>query len=514
MSLTNNGKENIARQGGRILVNMLSSNQVQQTSSLHALHNLSTLDDNAAILIDFGILPALMDILFSTRQDISSETKELAALTVANIVSKSGHWELAFADKEGHQIQSEFIICKLLDVLSNSSSRCQAAVLHILCGIASSPRASDTTASCIERNDGVKYVVQYLEHPEVEHRVYAFRLLNRLSEKLGQVLVEDLRASEKIMSLRVKLLDTHSSLEERCEIAGLLANLPLSDDEVKTVLGYDLLSWIIGNIREQQSSLSGRNSRRVRRMMEGLLGLLLHYARSLDRTVIALVQENQLMSIFQEQLSGHSHSRVKQRAALGLKYLSEFVRVSVATELLEPQPPEGLCSPFILLCGKAQMVPILCPLHNVPCDKDNSFCLLKGNAIKPLVDLMNDENMDAQFAAVEALSTLVLDVQNLRNAKEELEQLGVFDAAIHLFKEVRPGRLQEKVAFMVERFFQVEAIAQDYTIDQGLVMALVGAMRHGNANTKMHAQGALAHLQVLSGVGGKNSSNQGRRPNR
>lgn len=369
-------------------------------------------------------------------------------------------------------------------------------------------------ASCIESSGGLKIVVQYIEYSEIDHRVNAFRLLNLLSEKLGQVLAEELRASNKIVSLKGKLLDAQSSLEERCEVAGLLANLPILDDEVKTVLGSDLLTWIISHIREEQSISSGRNSKKVRRMLEGLLGLLLHYAKTPDPTIITLVQENQFMRIFREQLNSRPHSRAKQRAVLGLKYLSEFARVSVAADLLEPQPPRGLCSPLVLLCGMAPMVPILCPLHNVPCDENSSFCLLKGNAVKPLIDLMNDENVDVQLAAVEALSTILSDVQNLKNAKEELERLGLFRAAIYLFKEVRPGKLQEKVALMVERFFQVEALAQDYSTDQDLVMALVGAMKHGNANTKKHAQDALANLRVLSGVGGKPSSNHVKRSNR
>lgn len=142
MSLTNIGKDYIARQGGQILVDMLSCSQEQKKSSLHALVNLSTLDESAAILVDFGILPALTNILFSKQQDVFPETKELAASTIVNIVSKSGHWELSFADKEGHHMQSEFIMHKLLDLLSNSSCICQAAILHILCGIVSSPRAS------------------------------------------------------------------------------------------------------------------------------------------------------------------------------------------------------------------------------------------------------------------------------------------------------------------------------------------------------------------------------------
>lgn len=334
-----------------------------------------------------------------------------------------------------------------------------------------------------------------------------------LSEKLGHAVSEEFRAYVKIVSLRIKLLDADSSLEETCEIACLLANLSFSDDEVKTVLGYDLLAWTIAKLKEQQSNSSGRNSRRGRRIVYGLLGLLLHYARSSDPEIIAIVQKNQIMSIFLEQLSSHSHSRWKKQAALGLKYLSESIRASVATDLLEPQLQHGFCSPFTLLCGRRTMAPILCPLHEAPCDKCNSFCLLKGNAIKPLVDLMGDDNMDVQLAAVEALSTVLLDVQSIKNAKEELEQLGVFDATIHSFKEARPGKLQEHVALLVEKFFQVETIAMDYSNDQGLVMALIGAMKQGNANTKRYAQDALASLRVLSG-GIKVSSNQGKRRNR
>ncbi|XP_042385573.1 U-box domain-containing protein 43-like [Zingiber officinale] len=513
MSLTNIGKDYITRQGGQILVDMLSCSQEQKKSSLHALVNLSTLDESAAILVDFGILPALTNILFSKQQDFFTETNELAASTIANIVSKSGHWEFSFADKEGHHMQSEFIMHKLLDLLSNSSCRCQAAILHILCGIVSSPRASDISASCIKSSDGIKSLVHYVEHPEIKHRVYSCRLLSLLSEKLGHAFSEEFRAYVKIVSLRIKLLDADSSPEETCEIACLLANLSFSDDEVKTVLGYDLLAWTIAKLIEQQSNSSGRNSRRGRRIVYGLLGLLLHYARSSDLEIIAIVQKNQIMSIFLEQLSSHSHSRWKHQAALGLKYLSESIRASVATDLLEPQLQHGLCSPFLLLCGRRTMAPILCPLHEAPCDKCNSFCLLKGNAIKPLIDLMGDDNMDVQLAAVEALSTVLLDVQSIKNAKEELEQLGVFDAMIHLFKEVRPGKLQEHVTLLVEKFFQVEMIAMDYSNDQGLVMALIGAMKYGNANTKRYAQDALANLRVLSG-GIKVSSNQGKKRNR
>lgn len=140
MTLSNNGKEQLARQGAKMLVEMLSK-PAAQALSLQALHNLSSLDDNATILVDSNVLPALTDIL-SRNQDTSSESKELAALIMANIVSNPGHWELASADKEGHSMQSESIVYSLLALLQEVSSRCQASILQILFGIASSPQAS------------------------------------------------------------------------------------------------------------------------------------------------------------------------------------------------------------------------------------------------------------------------------------------------------------------------------------------------------------------------------------
>ncbi|KAK1588311.1 hypothetical protein Q3G72_021965 [Acer saccharum] len=85
------------------------------------------LDDNATILVDAGVLPSLTDILFKSQD---AELNELAAVTIANIVSNPGHWELASADKKRHSIQSEPIVSSLLSQLSVASPPCQVSVLH------------------------------------------------------------------------------------------------------------------------------------------------------------------------------------------------------------------------------------------------------------------------------------------------------------------------------------------------------------------------------------------------
>ncbi|RZC90718.1 hypothetical protein C5167_028551 [Papaver somniferum] len=499
MTLANNSKEQIARQGSKIFLDMLSKPEGKEPS-LQCLCNLSSSEDNATILVDSGVLLAVVEILFQAEEDDKQHLKDIAASIAANIVSKPGHWELACVNDEGDSMQSESIVHNLLRILPLSSPKGEVAILHILHGIASSPQASESVATHIESGDGVATILQFLEHGEAEHRNYAFRLTRILSDRLGQVLVDELRASNSISLLKDKLLDTERSDSERSDSACILANLPLTEDEVQTVLGASLIKWIVTSLKSSE-----KTSRLTSSMIEGLLGLLLHFVRFPDANVLHAVREHRLMTVFKDQLCSQQ-PRLRQRAALGLKYLSECGRTLVASTDFQPQPSTSFFS-SIFFCGRASKVTQSCPIHSFACEDESQFCLFKGNCIRPLLDLLNDEDTSAQITAVEALSTLVYDTPSCSTrAADELERLGVSDAVIELFTEVRTGELQEKTIWMLERILRVESHAQRYAINQSLVRALVEAFKHGNTNTKRHAQDALTSLKQISGVSGKNSS--------
>lgn len=507
MTLTNSSKEQIAHQCAKVLVDLLEKPE-GRLPSLQALYNLSSLDDNATILVDSAILPALTSILFE-NQDASAESKELAASIIANIVSSPGHWELASADRENHSLPSEFIVVSLLGLLSLAPPGCQVPILRILYGIASSPQASESVRSHIKSADGLKNIVTFLEHPDIEHRIYAFRLTRLLSERLNEDLANQLKSSDKLTLFKDKILDNQSTDGERSDAACILANLPLSETEVNTQLDPHFVKWVVSALSGQRHS---SNARPTSVMMEGLLGLLLHVARSLDQQSVDIIKENCLMTVFHDQLVFTSNPKAKQQAALGLRYLSESGRTADGGES-DPQPPHGFCASLIFICGKASSSPSTCPIHHSPCEEDSQFCLLKRNCIKPLVDILTYEDTGIRIAAVEALSTLVLDTSNgFKQAIDELERLGVVDAAIELFVQARPGVLQERAIWMVERLLRAESLVHRHSLNQPLVRALVEAFKHGNSVTKRHAQEALTNLKQISGVSGKTSSqNRGRR---
>ncbi|XP_059660878.1 U-box domain-containing protein 44-like isoform X3 [Cornus florida] len=513
MTLTNNSKEQIARQSARVLVELLYKPE-GRAPSLQALYNLSSLDDNATILVDSAVFPALTDILFE-NQDASRgwELKELAASTIANIVSNPGHWELASADKGRHSMQSESIVFSLLGLLFRASPQCQVSILQILYGIASSPQASESVTTHIKSGDGFKIIIPFLEHPEVEHRINAFRLTRVLSERFGDDLANELKTSNKLSFFKDKLLDNQSTDAERSDAACILANLTLSEDEVKSVQGAGFVRWTVTTLKDKCRASSGRTSRSASSMVEGLLGLLLHFTRSTDPQTVSVVNENQLMIVFREALVLTSKPRVKQLAVLGLKNLSETGRTLIAGSDSELQPPHGFCSSLVFMCGRGPPAPPTCPVHNAPCEENSQFCLLKSNSIKPLVDLLSDEDTNVQIVALEALSTLVIDTNNdFKRAVDKLEQLGVVDAAITLFSNARPGELQERAIWMLERMLRAESVTNKHSLNQSLVRALVEALKHGNAATKRLSQEALTNLKQISGISGKTSSQtQGRR---
>ncbi|KAG9453462.1 hypothetical protein H6P81_006366 [Aristolochia fimbriata] len=506
MTLPSNGKEVVARQGARVLIDMLSLKNEARASSLQAMLNLSTLDDNAVILVDCAALPALANILFDQTHDVPSVHKEHSAMILANIVSKPGHWELAAADHEGHHLQSEFIIHKLLGVLSSMFPTSQVAVLQILCGIVSSPQASESAAAHIRSVEGLITIRPFLEHPEANHRLYAFRLLTILSRRLSEPLINDLRASNKLSFLKQSLLEPQTPSVVRCEAAQILANLPMTEHDVKTVLDRSLIPWTVAALKDQRRPTSSGGSRNTTNMAEGLLGILLHFAKNRDPVILSSVQENRLLEVFRDYLTYLSLPRLKERAALGLKYISESAQLLIAAGEMATQLPGGFCASFVFVCGRGSKGPDLCPAHGIMCDENNGFCLIEGQVVKPLSDLLHDDSRDVQIAAIEALSTLLSEPYSLRGIIDVLEKLHVIDTVINLFTEVRPGELQERLIWIVEKLLRVESSAQSYSVDQGLVKALVEAFKHGNANTRRSAQEALTSLKQISGVGGKNSN--------
>lgn len=100
---------------------------------------------------------------------------------------------------------------------------------------------SELVASHITSKGGFGSVIPFLEHPEVEHRVFAFKLTRLISEWFSQYIANELRLSNKLTVLKEKLLNNQSTSDERSDAAQILANLSLSEGEIQTLLGGEFV---------------------------------------------------------------------------------------------------------------------------------------------------------------------------------------------------------------------------------------------------------------------------------
>ncbi|CAM6026016.1 unnamed protein product [Sphagnum balticum] len=526
MTLTNTSKEMVARSGTEVLVKMLLSNaEAAKEASLGALFNLSLLEDTATVLIKAGVLGQLLAIMFSAEDAgvaSTSRLKEMAANTLANLVSIPGNWERARVDEDGHTLKSEETLHNFLELLTDSNVTWKDKIIKALYYIASSPQASVEVATHM-RGKGIVTLVTFLQDPEAVKRLQVLRLLSVLSLLVGVDIATALRGAHQLVRLK-ELLQAKGKvlLEERVSAANLLANIPLTEFEVICVLEMDLLPWTITMLDDVRSGKMGKLPGRLGPVFqEGLVGLLLHFARNSNMTILNCIREQRLFTVFLELLVPQSSAVVKERAALGLQLLATKSSLFMSSsKKIQRRKDSGQVLCFMsLFRTTVTETPHTCSVHRGACDANTNFCLVVANALVPLVEHLEEEQgPGVQQAVLGALSTLLLDEANLGAGVAEILKSGGVQPIFELFYAVRQGELQEKAVWMIERILRTEEYAQGHTIDQALFQALIEAFKHGSPTTRALAQDSLTHLKqisvVSSGPRAKSRAIQRRQPDR
>lgn len=497
MTLSNNDKEQAVRQTALVLVEMLSSDLTEKEAALKALLMLSTPDDNASVLVNSGILPPLVNFIKSVHpmsHNSIIQLKDVAAEILANLVSKPGHWEDAVADSDGNTLQSEPIIHCLLNLMTRVGYRWKHTLLQVVYSIASSSHAADAAVTHIHSGSGIKTLVVLISDNESRH--YALKLLHILSLRKGADVAAELKQTGKLTHMKESLKDSEN-LEERATIACILANIPLTEADILQVLEIELLSWTVVSLKNVSSGQLGRSGSTAINMMEGLLGLILHFCRTSNPSILEAIKEQKLMMVFKDQLVFPGHPSLKKLAAEGLQILSQK---TVARNDLDPSTSCGWFLPFVCLSRRKAPASDICHVHGIPCEKNNMFCLVKTSAIMPLVEMLEEADPSVQSAAIGALSTLLDDSINLRAGVEELKRVEAIHRIFNLFFTAQPGELQEKTLWMIERIVRIEELSRKYSIDQILIKTLVQAFKAGSPTTRTLAQTALTSLNQISGA--------------
>ncbi|KAJ7541855.1 hypothetical protein O6H91_10G079700 [Diphasiastrum complanatum] len=499
--LVNSQKELVARRAGVVLVKMLFSDLKVKEVALGALLNLSSLEDNILTLIKAGILPPLLSIIFAVptiHNPAPINLKETAAATLAHLLCVPGNWESIVIDSEGNTLQSEIVIHKLLGLLTFIGPNWKDKILQILHEMASSPQAADSISKHMKTGNGLPIVVRLMQDSDARVHLNALKLLSSLSVQLGPDAGHALTNANQLSHLKEILKG--KNVEERVAAASIISNIPFTESQVIEILQVELVSWTVAAINDLKLGKLGKSSARTSSvLLEGLFGVLLQFTRYSNPTIVQTVCEQGVMTVLRDHLLLHGQPLVKQRAALGLKLLSDkSPMLTKGYEVL----PQNMCASLMLLCKPKRPPSHVCRVHLGICDINTSFCLVEGNALRPLVELLDDDSHEVRLAAIKALSTLLSDAVNLNGGVEELVKVDGAKPIFELLVTARPGVLQDKLIWIVERILRVEEYAQGHAMDQHLFKTLVEVFKHGSPTTKRLAEDALTHLKQLSGIGG------------
>lgn len=251
--------------------------------------------------------------------------------------------------------------------------------------------------------------------------------------------------------------------------------------QVIRVLDVEMLHWTVSTLQEYKAEQ--RRGRDKIAAQEALLGILLHFARNSNITILNTLRELHVFTLFQSYLSSWT-PLIKERAARGLGCLSQRCHLFTST------PQRGSSAFFGLCVFPAAMKATECAVHgSVHCSPNGTFCLVAAQAVEPLIRLVKKDDDDGvREAALSALATLLVDDGGV----VELVRCEGVQSILNL---LQPGPLQETAVGVIERVLRVDSeYAHRIAFDQRLQNGLVEAARRGGPKTRLLAQSALASL--------------------
>ncbi|XP_071735866.1 U-box domain-containing protein 44-like isoform X2 [Rutidosis leptorrhynchoides] len=412
------------------LVKMFKEGKLEaKLSSLSALRNLTTLKENIQRLIKSGIVPSLLQLLFSVTSVLMT-LREPASIILARIA------------KSDDMLVNHEIALQMFSLLNLSSPVIQLHLLEALNSILSHTRASRIRRK-MKENGSIQLLLPFLTQTDPNIRIGAFRLIYTLSSELSDELTEQL--GETHLLTIVNVLSSSTSDNEKAIASGILCNLPVNDKKATDILKKaNLLPVLVSIMTCKQSNTTTRLSFQL---IENIA----------DGSIIA-----------------------KSRAAVSLAQLSKN-----CLNLRKSRKSNWLCVP--------PSTEAFCEVHNGYCFVKSTLCLIKAGAVKPLIQILEGDEREADEGVFEALSTLLQD-EIWENGCGCVEKFSGIEGVIKVMGK-GSKKTQEKAVWILERVFRVE----DYKVKYGesAQVVLIDLAQNGDPELKPIVAKLLGQLELL-----------------
>ncbi|KAI3410869.1 RING-type E3 ubiquitin transferase [Psidium guajava] len=425
------------------LVEMLSSSSpAYKSACLQAIKNLMAHSAiSKQLLADPMTIPLLLGLISHVMSDpyLKEEAVEVLALLVR--AAEPRDFQMFQGLKE---LESEHSIGLLLHLISTSETQATIKILQLLVELS---HKSEQARELIRLDDdAIAHLYSCLENRRPAVRRWAMELVYSISDcHLGGVPLPPTPRKEVVIH-RIASILTHSpDPEERSVAAGIIGQLPKDDTTVDDLL---LKSDVLKAIHEIISSVDMESNQAQavpnsgELLLENALAALLRYTEPSKIDLQKQVGKLELYPSLIRVLS-NPRSLVKQRAAIALAHLSQSTSLSFSCATVIPTADRKAAPLSQLLnlfpnfsgCCSTSEIGSLCSVHGTACSSKDTFCLVRTDAMMPLMKSLKGTDPGVQEAALMALETLLRDDRTLSQATAAIVDNQGIDSLLYVLEK-------------------------------------------------------------------------------
>ncbi|KAK9116373.1 hypothetical protein Sjap_015320 [Stephania japonica] len=496
----------VAEKASTTLLNMvLSGNTLKRKASLKALLQISSYHLNSNILTEAGILPILIEEMFTQRNhNEPKDSKESSAAILANILDSGIEFDNLKVSSQGHTMASDYVVYNLIHMLKNSTSdETNIHFIKVILCLTKSHKSRGTIVAVVKETEATYKLIELINSTNEELGTAALKLLIILIPYIGHMISDRLcKTRDQPENLINRPTEVYRITERHAIAANFLAKLPRQSVAINLALLHKgTLPTIIQTVNEIQRS-GTRASRFANSYLEGLVGILVRFTATLHEPEIlfSAIHQN-LTAVFTELLMRTTSDEIQRLSAIGLQNLSaESINLSKPPTIKRSKLLKLFHLPRSLSFGSSKTKKTqVCPIHKGTCSAQLTFCLLDARAVERLLACLESGNPEVVEAALSALCTLLDDKVDVEKSINILSEAKTMQNILHMLKEHREESVLQKSFWVIEKFLSKgnDSSTSDISQDRLLPSVLVSAFHQGEGNTRQMAEKILAHLNRM-----------------
>ncbi|XP_038892373.1 U-box domain-containing protein 44-like [Benincasa hispida] len=458
MEHTEQSKASLGEEGAiEPLVQMFRTEKLEaKLSALSALQSLSGLQENVQRLISSGIVILLLQLLFSVTSVLMTLREPAAAI-------------LAKISESESILMNHDVALQMLSLLNLSSPVIQNHLLQALNNIVANPDALEVRKKMVE-SGAIQLLFPFLMEDNAKIKSGALKLLYTLLKDAPEEL------EESHISVILNIISSTNCISERVFAVGILSNVPVTQKKITEMLRKANLVPILISI--MNSGLANSDVS-ISLSSESVAGLLVRFTNPFDRKLQLHSAEQGVIPLLVKLLSSESPI-AQSKAATSLAQLSQN-----SLSLSKSRTSRWLCGP--------PSKDSICEVHGRQCFIKKTFCLVKADAIPPMIQILEGKESEVDEAVLSALTTLLED-EICDNGSKYIVKMSGIQA---ILKVLGSGHVdaQQKALWILERIFRIEEHRVQY--GETAWSVLVDLSQKGDSSLKSTIAKLLVRLELF-----------------